>query len=309
MSTALADLHAEIAGCVRCPLAATRTTVVVGSGTARRAADAGRRGAGLPRGPSRACPFVGAAGQLLDRLLGEIGLSRAEVFVANVLKCRPPGNRDPEPAEIDSCRGYLERQVELVAPLVIGSLGNFATRLLSGRQVGITRVHGSPLRITVGAQRTVLYPLYHPAAALRTPAMMAALRDDLARLPELFERPPASPRGPLPNPTARPPSASRSSPPPRRSPRSSACSETWGRSSTRRAWPPAPPRSRPSCGRATSCTCAASSAAGKTTFVRHAAAALGVQEPVTSPTFAIAHRYGGGRRAASRTSTCTARSA
>jgi DNA polymerase len=75
-----------------------------------------------------------------------------------------------------------------VAPLVIGSLGNFATRLLSGRQVGITRVHGSPLRICVGAHRTVLYPLYHPAAALRTPAMLAALRDDLARLPELFER-------------------------------------------------------------------------------------------------------------------------
>jgi uracil-DNA glycosylase len=187
MSTALADLHAEIAGCVRCPLAATRTTVVVGSGPH----DARLMLVGEAPGfheDQQGIPFVGAAGQLLDRLLGEIGLSRAEVFVANVLKCRPPGNRDPEQAEIDSCRGYLERQVELVSPLVIGSLGNFATRLLSGRQVGITRVHGSPLRITVGAHRTVLYPLYHPAAALRTPAMMAALRDDLARLPELFER-------------------------------------------------------------------------------------------------------------------------
>ncbi len=187
MSTALADLHAEIAGCVRCPLAATRTTVVVGSGPH----DARLMLVGEAPGfheDQQGIPFVGAAGQLLDRLLGEIGLSRAEVFVANVLKCRPPGNRDPEPAEIDACRGYLERQVELVAPLVIGSLGNFATRLLSGRQVGITRVHGSPLRISVGTHRTVLYPLYHPAAALRTPAMMAALRDDLARLPELFER-------------------------------------------------------------------------------------------------------------------------
>jgi DNA polymerase len=121
-------------------------------------------------------------------LLAEVGLARADVFVANVLKCRPPGNRDPEPEEIASCRGYLERQVALVAPLVIGSLGNFATRLLSGRTVGITRVHGSPLRIEIGGHRTVLYPLYHPAAALRTPAMLAALRADLAGLPALFER-------------------------------------------------------------------------------------------------------------------------
>jgi DNA polymerase len=203
MSTALADLHAEIAGCVRCPLSATRTTVVVGSGPH----DARLMLVGEAPGyheDQQGIPFVGAAGQLLDRLLGEIGLSRAEVFVANVLKCRPPGNRDPEPAEIDACRGYLERQVELVAPLVIGSLGNFATRLLSGRQVGITRVHGSPLRITVGARRTVLYPLYHPAAALRTPAMMAALRDDLARLPELFERAARAAARPDPEPVEEP---------------------------------------------------------------------------------------------------------
>jgi DNA polymerase len=187
VSTALADLHAEIAGCVRCPLAAGRTTVVVGSGPPDARLMLVGEAPGFHEDRS-GVPFVGAAGQLLDRLLGEVGLQRSEVFVANVLKCRPPGNRDPEPQEIERCRPYLERQVELVAPLVIGSLGNFATRLLSGRQVGITRVHGSPLRITVGAHRTVLYPLYHPAAALRTPAMLAALRDDLARLPELFER-------------------------------------------------------------------------------------------------------------------------
>jgi DNA polymerase len=187
MSSALAELHSEIAGCTRCALAATRSTVVVGSGPPDARLMLIGEAPGFHEDRS-GVPFVGAAGQLLDRLLGEVGLQRAEVFVANVLKCRPPGNRDPEPDEIASCRPYLERQVELVAPLVIGSLGNFSTRLLSGRQVGITRVHGSPLRITVGAHRTVLYPLYHPAAALRTPAMLAALREDLARLPELFER-------------------------------------------------------------------------------------------------------------------------
>jgi uracil-DNA glycosylase family 4 len=188
VSSALADLHAEIEGCTRCPaLAAGRTTVVVGSGPPDAKLMLVGEAPGFHEDRS-GVPFVGAAGQLLDRLLGEVGMQRSEVFVANVLKCRPPGNRDPEQSEIDNCRGYLEQQVQLVAPLVIGSLGNFATRLLSGRQVGITRVHGSPLRIAVGTHRTVLYPLYHPAAALRTPAMLAALREDLARLPELFER-------------------------------------------------------------------------------------------------------------------------
>ena len=184
----LAELHAEIEHCTRCPvLASGRTTVVVGSGPADARLMLVGEAPGFHEDRS-GVPFVGAAGQLLERLLDEVGLSRREVFVANVLKCRPPGNRDPEPIEIANCRGYLERQVELVAPLVIGSLGNFATRLLSGRAVGITRVHGSPLRITVGTHATVLYPLFHPAAALRTPSVLASLREDLARLPDLFER-------------------------------------------------------------------------------------------------------------------------
>ena len=132
-------------------------------------------------------PFVGQAGKLLDRLLGGIGLTRADCYVANVLKCRPPGNRDPVPDEIEACEPHLFRQIELIQPLVIATLGNFATKLLSGKQTGITRVHGQeqerPRR-----PRVLLYPLYHPAAALYTPGMLDVLEQDFARLPDLLGR-------------------------------------------------------------------------------------------------------------------------
>ena len=133
-------------------------------------------------------PFVGQAGKLLDRLLGGIGLTRADVYIANVLKCRPPGNRDPGPDEIESCEPHLFRQIELIQPLVIATLGNFATKLLSGKQTGITRVHGQEQRTTIGGSDVLLYPLYHPAAALYTPAMLTVLEQDFARLPDLLGR-------------------------------------------------------------------------------------------------------------------------
>ncbi len=133
-------------------------------------------------------PFVGAAGKLLDQLLDEIGLTRADVFVANVLKCRPPGNRDPQPAEIEACESHLFRQIELIEPQVVATLGNFATKLLSGRPTGITRVHGQEQEATLGGRRVLLYPLYHPAAALYTPRMLDVLKADFARLPELMGR-------------------------------------------------------------------------------------------------------------------------
>jgi DNA polymerase len=142
-------------------------------------------------------PFVGRAGKLLDQLLEEIGLVRKQVFIANVLKCRPPGNRDPQPVEIEACEGHLFRQIELIEPRVICSLGNFATKLLSGSPQGITRVRGVPQLREIAGRNVFLYPIFHPAAALYTPAMLEQLRADFAGLPKLLserlpgEEPPA----------------------------------------------------------------------------------------------------------------------
>ncbi|HLF68540.1 MAG TPA: uracil-DNA glycosylase, partial [Gaiellaceae bacterium] len=133
-------------------------------------------------------PFVGQAGKLLDRLLEGIGLTRGDVMVVNVLKCRPPGNRDPMPEEIAACEPHLFRQIELIEPTLVATLGNFATKLLSGRPAGITRVHGQVQEVTLGARRVLLYPLYHPAAALYTPSMLEVLESDFARIPDLLSR-------------------------------------------------------------------------------------------------------------------------
>src|ERR671915_1273170 len=173
--------------CTKCPqLAATRQTVVFGSGNA----DADLMFVGEAPGANedrQGVPFVGQAGRLLDRLLEEIGLTRADVFVVNVLKCRPPGNRDPLPQEIDNCQDYLFRQLELIEPRVVCSLGNFSTKLLRGDPAtGITRLHGREEIRTIGPRTLRLYPIYHPAAALYTPAMLETLRTDFRRLPELL---------------------------------------------------------------------------------------------------------------------------
>ena len=133
-------------------------------------------------------PFVGAAGQLLGKLLAGIGLTREDVWVCNVLKCRPPGNRDPQPDEIEACEGHLFRQIELIQPKVVATLGNFATKLLSGKPAGITRVHGLEQEVTLGGSRVLLYPIFHPAAALYTPRMLEVLETDFRRLPELLGR-------------------------------------------------------------------------------------------------------------------------
>jgi len=176
--------HAQ--SCTNCPqLAATRQTVVFGSGNA----DADLMFVGEAPGANedkQGLPFVGQAGRLLDTLLEEIGLVRGDVFIANVLKCRPPGNRDPLPQEIDACQDYLFRQLELIEPKVVCTLGNFSTKLLRGDPTGITRLHGREEVRRVGPRRVRLYPIYHPAAALYTPKMLDILREDFARLPELL---------------------------------------------------------------------------------------------------------------------------
>jgi uracil-DNA glycosylase len=182
----LVALYRELSPDHDCPLAATRTNVVFGMGNA----DAELMFVGEAPGAEedrQGKPFVGRAGKLLDRLLEEIGLERREVFIANVLKCRPPGNRDPEPEEIEECSPYLFRQIELIEPLVICTLGNFATKLLSGDRTGITKVHGRPQAREIGGRTVQLYPLFHPAAALRTDSVLELLRADFARLPELLE--------------------------------------------------------------------------------------------------------------------------
>jgi uracil-DNA glycosylase family 4 len=174
-------------GCSRCRLAQTRTQVVFGSGSPSAELMFVGEAPGFHE-DQQGLPFVGAAGKLLERLLGDIGLTRGDVYIANVLKCRPPGNRDPVPDEIEACREHLFRQIDLIQPRVLATLGNFATKLLSGSQAGITRVHGQERRVTLGGREVLLFPLYHPAAALYTGSMLSVLEQDFQRLPELLAR-------------------------------------------------------------------------------------------------------------------------
>ena len=195
MSAALLAYADEVSGCTRCRLAQGRTQVVFGAGSPSADLMFVGEAPGFHE-DKQGIPFVGQAGKLLETLLAGIGLARQDVYIANTLKCRPPGNRDPQPAEIEACHPYLMRQVELIEPRVIATLGNFATKLLSGRPTGITRVHGQEQEAVLGGRKVLLYPLYHPAAALYTPAMLKVLESDFARLPELLGRdlePPAEP--------------------------------------------------------------------------------------------------------------------
>jgi DNA polymerase len=184
---ALATFAEQVSGCTRCRLSQGRTQVVFGVGNPHADLMFVGEAPGFHE-DKEGVPFVGQAGKLLDKLLGGIGLERSEVYIANVLKCRPPGNRDPQPDEIESCEPHLFRQIELIQPRVVATLGNFATKLLSGKPTGITRVHGQEQEVTLGGNRVLLYPLYHPAAALYTPAMLNVLQEDFRRIPELLGR-------------------------------------------------------------------------------------------------------------------------
>ncbi|MEO9175420.1 MAG: uracil-DNA glycosylase [Gaiellales bacterium] len=185
----------EWSSCTDCRLSERRTTVVVGDGNP----DADLMFVGEAPGfheDRRGIAFVGQAGGLLDELLELIGLGRGDCYIANVIKCRPPGNRDPQPDEIEACEGKLYRQIAIVRPRVIVTLGNFATRLLSGRQHGVSRVHGQARRATLGGNEVVLYPLYHPAAALYNPRLRPELEADVRRIPALLEHLTAGTSGP-----------------------------------------------------------------------------------------------------------------
>jgi DNA polymerase len=188
----------SVAGCTRCRLAQGRTQVVFGSGSPTADLMFVGEAPGFHE-DKQGLPFVGQAGKLLEKLLAQIGLARGDVYICNVLKCRPPGNRDPQPDEIEACESHLFRQIELIQPMVVATLGNFATKLLSGRPLGITKVHGQEQKTRIGSREVLLYPLYHPAAALYTPAMLKVLESDFARLPGLLGASPEPPALPQPH--------------------------------------------------------------------------------------------------------------
>lgn len=184
----LVEVYREASSCTLCPLAETRTRVVFGAGNADAALMFVGEGPGAEE-DRQGLPFVGRAGGLLNELLAGIGLSREDVFIANTLKCRPPGNRDPQPHELEACRPYLDRQIELIEPKVIATLGNFATKLLTGSQAGITRVHGRPQTHRLGARVVRVFPIFHPAAILRNPNQRPMMDADFAALRELLAEP------------------------------------------------------------------------------------------------------------------------
>ncbi len=179
----LASLREHIGDCHRCPLGDTRTQIVFGVG------DPHARLMFIGEGPGknedlRGEPFVGAAGKFLDELLASIGLERAQVYIANVVKCRPPGNRDPEPSEIAACTPFLRRQIEIIGPAVIATLGKFASQYVLGTTVGITRLRGKLYRVD-GRQ---VVPVLHPAAALYNGSNRQVMFDDFRRLRTVLDR-------------------------------------------------------------------------------------------------------------------------
>jgi len=194
-----------VAGCTKCALAQSRTQVVFGVGSPSAELMFVGEAPGFHE-DKQGIPFVGAAGQLLTKLLAGIGIAREDVYIANVLKCRPPGNRDPLPEEISACEGHLWRQIELIQPALVCTLGNFATKLLSGKPNGITQVHGRPQEVVLGGNAVTLYPIFHPAAALYTPRMLAVLEEDFARIPDLLgvAALPPEPEEPAPAPAEQP---------------------------------------------------------------------------------------------------------
>src|SRR5262245_5845201 len=173
-------LYEEIADCPRCVLARTRTQTVPGTGPSK--ADVMLIGeAPGAREDEQGVPFVGPAGRFLDELLEGIGMSRQSVYIANVVKCRPPGNRDPEPAEIEACAPFLDRQIATVDPRVIVTLGRFSmARWFPG--AAISRIHGRPKR----EAGRIIVPMYHPAAALHQGSLRATIQADFATLPALI---------------------------------------------------------------------------------------------------------------------------
>ncbi|NLF00786.1 MAG: uracil-DNA glycosylase [Anaerolineales bacterium] len=178
----LEALAREIAHCTRCPLHKGRTRAVPGEGPA----DAKIMFIGEAPGfheDQQGRPFVGAAGQFLEELLASIGFTRQQVFIANVIKCRPPGNREPLPEEIEACSSFLERQIALIRPQFVVTLGRYSMARAFPK-ARISQIHGQPRKL----ERVVYYPMYHPAAALHQPSLRRTIEEDMRRIPELLKQ-------------------------------------------------------------------------------------------------------------------------
>lgn len=182
MAETLAELQREINECTKCALGRTRANLVFGVGDEHADLMFIGEAPGYYE-DKQGEPFVGAAGKLLDELLASIGMSRKQVYIANVLKCRPPNNRDPLPEEVEVCKPVLLRQIELIRPKIIVTLGNHATRLILDKNVSISAVRGKKLK----GSGYFVFPLFHPAAALYTPSMRIALERDFQELKKIIE--------------------------------------------------------------------------------------------------------------------------
>ena len=178
----LSKLHDSLRECQACRLASGRTQVVFGTGSPNAPIMFVGEAPGFHE-DRQGVPFVGAAGKLLTELLESVGLSRLEIYIANVIKCRPPQNRNPQADEVETCKPFLLQQIELIKPKLVCSLGNFATQTLLGRKIGITRVRGQVFQL----ENFILFPLLHPAAALHQGNLMASLREDFQKLKQILD--------------------------------------------------------------------------------------------------------------------------
>ena len=183
-SPTLQDLQTSLHNCQRCKLAKLgRTQVVFGVGNPHASIMFVGEAPGFNE-DQQGEPFVGAAGKLLNDLLQSAGLSRSEIYIANVIKCRPPNNRDPESDEVETCKPFLMEQIALIKPKLVCTLGNWATQTLMERKVGITKVRGQAFYM----KDFVMFPLFHPAAALHQGNLLPSLKEDFKKLKQYLEK-------------------------------------------------------------------------------------------------------------------------
>ena len=203
----LTKLSASLHDCQRCQLSTGRTQVVFGTGNPQASIMFVGEAPGFYE-DREGIPFVGAAGKLLTELLQSIGLERSDIYIANVIKCRPPNNRDPLPDEIDTCKPFLLQQIALIQPKLVCTLGNFATQTLLEKKVGITKVRGQVIQL----KHFVLFPLLHPAAALHQGNLRVPLKEDFQKLKTVLEQMSKTPK------TSSPPTPSTSKAPSKETP-------------------------------------------------------------------------------------------